>query len=391
MQQPSAVAAALPASGIREIVNLVVDRPDMHRLEIGEPDSLTPAHVRDAARLALDGRLGYVQSAGMPVLREAIRERLRRGPGIEASIERIVVAQGAVQAIAAAMASVLSPGDEVLVPDPAWPNYEMQARLFGGRPVRYPLRAENDFLVDPAELATLIGPRTRVLVLNSPSNPAGSVAPAALMERVVTMAAERGILVISDEVYDEIVYDGAHVGAHHFAPDAVVSVFSFSKTYSMTGWRVGYAVVPESLAGAFERIQETLLSSVSTLGQVAALAALTGPQDAVVENLERYRRRRDAAVAQFAAGGVEVPVPGGAFYLLVPLARGADSRAAAFELAARGVSVAPGSAFGDVARDHIRLSLGSADDALAGGIARIVDWYADRDGGLAMTAAPSLA
>ncbi|TXK16967.1 pyridoxal phosphate-dependent aminotransferase [Homoserinibacter sp. GY 40078] len=385
MQQPSAAAATLPASGIREIVNLVVDDPAVRRLEIGEPDAATPPHILEAARRALEGRLGYVQSAGMPVLREAIRDRLERVSGIQAPLERIIVGQGAVQAIAAVMAAVVGPGDEVLVPDPAWPVYEMQAQLLGARPVRYPLRAENGYLPDPDELLALTTPRTRVLVLNSPSNPAGSVAPAALMERLVRDAAARGVLVISDEVYDEMVFDGTHVGAHAFAPDSVVSVFSFSKTYAMTGWRVGYAVVPAPLAVTLERVQETLLSCVPTIAQHAALAALQGPQDSVAANRERYRRRRDAAVAQLAAGGIAAPAPGGAFYLLMPLAPGADSRAAALDLATRGVSVAPGSAFGDVARDVFRLSLGSADDVLAEGIDRILAWYGESDGGLRPT------
>ncbi|MFW8745247.1 pyridoxal phosphate-dependent aminotransferase, partial [Mesorhizobium japonicum] len=269
--------------------------------------------------------------------------------------------------------------------DPAWPNYEMQTLLYGGRPVRYRLHPDLGFLPDPDEVLALIGPRTRALVLNSPSNPAGSVIDAARMEAIVRGAAERGVLVISDEVYDEIVFDGHHVGARRFAPETVVSVFSFSKTYSMTGWRVGYAVVPESFALVAERVQETLLSCGSTLSQVAALAALEGPQDTIAANLERYRRRRDAAVARLAAAGIDVPVPGGAFYLMVPLAPGADSRQAALDLVEAGVSVAPGSAFGDVARDYVRLSLASADEVLDRGIDRLVAWRAGTGGGLATT------
>jgi aspartate aminotransferase len=389
MQLPSPTAADLPASGIREIVNLVLDRTDdVARLEIGEPDSRTPDHVIEAAKLAMDGRLGYTQSAGTTALRLGVQERLARLSGIEAELPEIIISQGAVQAIAASFAAVLRPGDEVLVPDPAWPNYEMQAQLLGAVPVRYPLRAENGFLPDPDEVAALTTDRTRVLVLNSPSNPAGSVAPPALLERLVTDAAARGILVISDEVYDEIVFDGVHAGARQYAPESVVSVFSFSKTYSMTGWRVGYAVVPRSLAVTFERVQETLLSCISSVSQVAALAALHGPQDSVATNRDRYRRRRDESIARFAAGGVDVQAPGGAFYLMVPLAPGADSRASAFELAELGVSVAPGSAFGDVARDFVRISLGSSDAALATGTERLLDWYRVREGGLAVSSAP---
>ncbi len=379
----SAAAVHLPASGIREIVNLVAGSPDgqVARLEIGEPDAPPPGHVLAAVEDALGSRLGYVQSAGVPALREAIVARLRRLRGLEVPLSRVLVTHGAVQGILVALATVVAPGDEVLVPDPAWPNYEMQATLLGARIVRYPLRPEDGFLPDPERIAALVTPRTRALVLNSPGNPSGAVLDAGLMQRVVELAAARGLLVVSDEVYDEIVFDGAHVGAHEFAPASVASVFSFSKTYSMTGWRVGYVVLPEHLAVSGERVQETMLSCVATPSQIAALAALTGPQDSVVRNLERYRARRALALELFAAGGVEVPVPGGAFYLLVPLARGADSRAAALDLVRWGVSVAPGSAFGEVARSFLRLSLASSEDTLRAGIARLLDWHAATDAG----------
>lgn len=379
-------AVDLPGSGIREIVHLVLDRgaEAIDRLEVGEPDSRPPAHVLAAAAAALERPIGYTQSAGTLELRTALVDRLARF-GIDVPLRQVIVGQGAVQAIAGVLGTVVGAGDEVLVPDPAWPNYEMQTLLYGGRPVRYRLHPDLGFLPDPDEVLALIGPRTRALVLNSPSNPAGSVIDAARMEAIVRGAAERGVLVISDEVYDEIVFDGHHVGARRFAPETVVSVFSFSKTYSMTGWRVGYAVVPESFALVAERVQETLLSCVSTLSQVAALAALEGPQDTIAANLERYRRRRDAAVARLAAAGIDVPVPGGAFYLMVPLAPGADSRQAALDLVEAGVSVAPGSAFGDVARDYVRLSLASADEVLDRGIDRLVAWRAGTGGGLATT------
>jgi aspartate/methionine/tyrosine aminotransferase len=391
VQYPSPAAADLPASGIREIVNLVLDQPaaDFARLEIGEPDSLTPPHIVAAAQEAMTRRVGYVQSSGTLELRSAIVDRLH-GMGTDVSTSEIVVSQGAVQAIAAAFAVTLQPGDEVLVPDPGWPNYEMQAMLFGAVPVRYPLRAENGFLPDPAEVESLFTARTRVIVLNSPSNPAGSVADAALVERLVLMAADRGVLVVSDEVYDEIIFDGEHVGARPFAPESVMSVYSFSKTYSMTGWRVGYGVVPSSLSVAFERVQETLLSCVSLVSQVAAVAALRGPQDAVTENLARYRRRRDLAVSLFTDAGIDVVPPRGAFYLMAPLAPGADSRLAALDLVRQGVSVAPGSAFGDVATDQIRLNLASPDETIIVGVERILNWYEKTEGGLSLSHASAL-
>lgn len=383
MPSLSPSAASIPGSGIREIVNLVLDRPagEVARLEIGEPDSLTPSHVVEAAALAMRGRVGYTQSAGITSLREALVDRLDTAYGMSLALPNVLVTQGAVQGIAAALAAVLRPGDEVLIPDPAWPNYDMQALLLGAKPVHYGLRSAARFLPDPAEIEALITPATRAIVLNSPSNPTGAVIGAVLMERIVHIAAERDILVISDEVYDEIIFDGVHVGARQFAPEHVVSVFSFSKTYSMTGWRVGYAVVPDTLALGFERIQETLLSCVSSVSQAAALAAITGQQTAVAENLERYRSRRDLAVKLLAAENIAAAVPGGAFYLMVPLAESADSRLAALELVTRGVSVAPGAAFGDEARTFLRLNLASPESTLTTGIERLLDWYSATEGG----------
>lgn len=380
MPQPSPSAASIAASGIREIVNLVLQRPDddIARLEIGEPDSRPPAHVLDAARAAIAGPIGYTSSGGSIALRSVLADRFERIDGVRPSTESIVVGQGAVEVIAASLAAVVRPGDEVLIPDPSWPNYEAQARLLGARPVFYPLRRELGYLPDPDEVIALMGEDTRAIVVNSPSNPAGSVIDADRLRRIVEAAAERDVLVISDEVYDEIVFDGEHVRASPFAPEHVVTVHSFSKTYSMTGWRVGYARIPDAMQVTMERVQETLLSCVSTLTQAAAIAAIVGPQDAIAENLERYRRRRDLAVGLLRDGGVEVSVPAGAFYLLVPLGDGVDSRAAALELVDHGVAVAPGSAFGRVAADTVRLSLASADDVLATGIERFLAWRSGR-------------
>lgn len=376
MSYVNPLAAGLPASGIREIVNLVLNEPagTVARLEIGEPFSRTPQHIVDATVAALDGRTGYTQSSGMLELREAISERLARVHGMQVAPDRTVVTQGAVQGIAATFAAVLRPGDEVLVPDPAWPVYHSQALIVGARPVSYPLRAERGYLPDPEEVASLITPRTRVLVLNSPSNPTGSVADAALMERLVHAAVERGVLVVSDEVYDEIVFDGAHVGAAQFAPDAVVTAYSFSKTYSMTGWRVGYLVVPGWMTVAADRVQESQLSSISQLSQIGARAALLGPQDAVLANLAEYRRRRDLVLDLLTDAELVAHRPSGAFYLMMPLPGSVDSRRAALELVQRRVAVAPGTAFGTHETAFVRLSLASDEHTLREGIARIVEW-----------------
>ncbi len=377
----SAAAAAVPRSGIREIVNLAFGRADMVHLEIGEPDFATPAHIVEAAHRANQTANRYTHSAGTPVLRAAIGERLHRTYGLSDDPEKIVVSQGAVQGIAAVFAAILAPGDEVLVPDPAWPNYEMQAILHGARPVRYPLRPELGFRPDLAEVESLFTDSSRVLVINSPSNPTGVVLPPELIRALVEAAAARGITVLADEVYDEIVFEGVHATAVAVAPDHVASVWSFSKTYAMTGSRVGYLTGPDWLIPTVARLQEPLLSSISAGSQAAALAALQGPQQVVADMVATYRARRDLVVGRLSAAGIEVTVPSGAFYLMLPLADGVDSRLAAIDLVRHGVATAPGSAFGDNARSHLRLSLASSAEQLTIGMDRILRWYEASSGG----------
>src|SRR5262245_4547723 len=339
-------AARVPASGIREIVNLVVERGgDVLRLEIGEPDFRTPAHVIEAGHRAALAGARYTQSAGTPALREAISAKLERVNHLRCPPERVIVTQGAVQGCSAVLAAVLEPGDEVLIADPAWPNYEMLALLHGAVPVRYPSPPERGFLPDVAEIGRLVGPRTRVLVLNSPSNPAGAVFRPELVAGLVDLARRHGLVVLADEVYDELIFEGAPANAASLDPERVVGLYSFSKTYAMTGWRVGYVAAPAWLAPTLWKLQEPLGSCVAAGSQAGAVAALEGPQDCVAEMRDAYRRRRDLVVGLLAEAGIQVPTPHGAFYLMLPFASGVDGRRAALDLVEHGVSVAPGSAF----------------------------------------------
>ncbi|WP_159501252.1 pyridoxal phosphate-dependent aminotransferase [Microbacterium sp. 18062] len=376
----------LGSSGIREIVNLAeASSRDIARLEIGEPGFRAASHILDAGRVAATRSTGYTHSAGVLELREAIAAGLLRRYDWSVAPEDVIVAQGAGQGISAVLSALVQPGDQVLIPDPAWPNYRMLTRLFGAVPVPYRLRAEDGFLPDIDRIAALITPRTRAIVLNSPSNPTGAVFPRELVRRIVELAAARDVLVISDEVYDELIFDGEPAHAAGFGTDNVVSVFSFSKTYAMTGWRVGYVVAPRWLAPTLAHIQEPLLSCISAVSQAAALAAVSGPQDDVASMRSAYRVRREIATAMLEPV-VPFRRPDGAFYAMVALAPGVDSRLAALDLVEAGVSVAPGSAFGDEASDQIRISLASPDDVLVTGIERLVAWMASTDRGLAMGA-----
>ncbi|GAA1299352.1 pyridoxal phosphate-dependent aminotransferase [Saccharothrix xinjiangensis] len=339
-------AARLPGSGIREIMELALRRPDAIRLEIGDPDFDTPPHVAEAAaRAAADGATHYASTVGIPPLRVALAEKVLARNGFAVAPEQVVVTQGATQGIFTALAALANRGDEVLVPDPAWPNYLMMTGLLGLDAVRYPLTADTGFLPDVDRLAELVTPRTRVLLVNSPSNPVGTVAD---RDRIAALA--------------------------EFAPERVVSAYSFSKTYAMTGWRIGYLAVPAGIAGVVAKCQETVVACVSTPTRHAALAALTGPQDRVAEMRAAYRSRRDLVVALAEEGGLELPTPTGAFYGWVDIGRshpGAAHEFAVDLLARHGVAVAPGTAFGPAGEGYVRLSPAAAGEDLAEGVRRL--------------------
>ncbi|MDL9978684.1 pyridoxal phosphate-dependent aminotransferase [Microbacterium sp. ASV49] len=371
----AATSARSGGSGIREIMELAMGREDIARLEVGEPDSPCAMHIAEAGVRACIAPVGYVQGAGVPELRVAIAKSLTRRYGSEVDPARIIVTHGAAQGIALAFSLLLRAGDSILVPDPAWPNYVNVARELGARPLAYSLRAENGWLPDVDTLFALADDRTRVLVLNSPGNPTGAVMPRALVAEIVARARSRGIMVVSDEVYDELIYEGRSAGAAFLEPDAVIAAFSFSKTYAMTGWRVGYLLVPPEMSTRFAYAQEATTSCLSPIVQVGALSALEGPQGAVSEMRDEYRARRDLLVAQLDAAGIRIEPPAGAFYALLPVPGGRDARDAALELIDHGVAMAPGTAFGAVAADRLRVSLASSRETLRIGLERYLAWY----------------
>ncbi len=383
--QPTPSALSVQPSGIREIFDLAWGRPDMLHLEVGEPDFPTPIHIVEAAFRAARRHAGYTSTVGLPVLRDAIVERLKRVHRIDVPAERVVVTSGAAQAIAAIVYAMVGEGDEVLVPDPGWPNCEMAIAGRGGVPVRYALPASNGFVPDPEDVASRFTQRTKLLVICSPSNPTGTVIPPDVIEALVRVARERDVLVLSDEVYDEIVFDGREPDtALHHDDDGVAAVWSCSKTYAMTGWRVGYTAVPSWLTAPLIGIQEGSVTCVAEPCQAAAVEALTGPQHAIVEMRDAYEHRRNVLLQLLREAGIECVVPSGAFYVMFPLRSGADARKAAIDLVARGVALAPGTAFGSAASDQLRISLAASEQTIRAAAERLTAWYADTDGALAL-------
>lgn len=365
----------MPRSGIREIMDLAWKTPNCLHLEVGEPDFPTPDHIREGGiRAIIDGKTRYTPNAGIPELRSAIAEKILRANGYQVDPTQIIVASGAVEAIFASLVTMLNPGDEILLPDPGWPNFRMMADLLSARIIYYPLRPENGFLPDPQEIADLVTPRTRVLLVNFPSNPLGSVPNEELLERIYVVAQANDLLIVSDECYDQVVFEGSSPSPARIDPDGrVISTYSFSKTYAMTGWRVGYAVVPKGLAETLSKVQEPIISCVSGPSQYAALAALEGPQDCVSEMVDAYRARRDAAILACDELGLVYLFPKGAFYLWVSI-EGRDSSDFALELVSKkGVAIAPGSAFGENGDGWVRISLANSAEAVVQGVHAIAE------------------
>jgi aspartate/methionine/tyrosine aminotransferase len=366
-------------SGIREIANEAILRPGTIRLDVGQPDFPTPQHVGDAGKRAIDeGKTYYTHTQGLLSLREKLVAKLARVNGIETTTDRIATTPGGVGGIAAVFASVLEDGDEVLVPDPGWSNYRMMLGWTRTHGVYYPCPPADGFQPDLDALAKLITPRTKLLVINSPNNPTGALYPLRTITKLIEIAQRHNLWLLSDECYDQIVLDGTWTSPAHIAPsDArIATAFTFSKSYSMTGWRIGYVTGSAELIDTVTKVLESNSSCVSTISQVAAEAALDGPQNCVTEMVSAYRRRRDLVVDLLREADMLISEPAGAFYCMADISRSRlPSREFAFKfLRERGVSVAPGTAFGEVAKDAVRISLASSDQDLREGVGRLAEF-----------------
>lgn len=369
-------------SGIRTLMELAMRDPEAIRLEIGEPDVPTPAHVVAAAgRDAAAGHTAYTSSTGTPELRAALAEKVRRVNGLDVTASDVVVTHGAMHGLAMAINALAGPGDEVLLPDPEFPNWRMAAVAAGVGVATYPAHAANGFVPTLEDIAAAITPATRVIVVCSPNNPTGAMYPPELLAGVVELARERDLWVFSDECYEAITFDRPHASPAAFDTDGrVLTFFSFSKTYAMTGWRLGYVVSRDpGVIDLLGQVAEATVACPSSVSQRAALAALTGPQDDVTAAVDSYRERRDAAVALLDARGIPSVRPQGAFYLMVDVSAAmADSEAFALRLLAdRHVSVSPGSAFGPGGEGMVRVSLAAERGALLEGLSRLADAVAD--------------
>ena len=366
-------------SGIREIANEALRTPGAIRLDVGQPNFPTPKHIGEAGKRAIEeNKTFYTHTQGLISLREKLVAKLERVNGIRVTPDRIACGPGGVGALAAVFGAVLDRGDEVLLPDPGWPNTRLMLTWTGAHGVFYPCLPADGFQPDLDALTRLITPRTKLLLINSPNNPTGAVYPPATIARLIEIAQSHNLWLLSDECYDQIILDGTWTSPASLAPDdpRIASVFTFSKSYAMTGWRIGYVAGSAELIDTATKVLESNSSCVSTISQVAAEAALDGPQDCVNEMVAAYRHRRDVVVDILREADMFVSEPTGAFYCMAGISRShLNARDFAFRLLReRGVSVAPGSAFGDVASDAVRISLASSDTDLREGVGRLAEF-----------------
>jgi aspartate aminotransferase len=365
--EAAARARALEATG-RDVIHL----------EIGEPDFDTPRHISEAAaRGVLDeGLTHYTAAIGILPLREAIAADVKRWKGIEASPEQVVVTPGAKPIMFFAMLALIEDGDEVIYPNPGFPIYESMARYVGGTAVAAPLREENDFRMDVAEVESLVTPRTRMVVINSPHNPTGSILTADDIHEIARIAKEHDLVVLADEIYGRLQYEDEplSIATLDGMAERTITLDGFSKTFAMTGWRLGYGVVPDWLLPSFSRLVINSVSCTNAFAQAGAIAALTGPQDEPRRFRDEFITRRSLIVDGFnAIPGVSCVMPHGAFYAFPNMSSFGRTSAEIADhlLYDAGVCGLAGTAFGRHGEGYLRFSYANSQENIVRAVDRI--------------------
>lgn len=362
-------AQALEAQGRRII-----------HLEIGQPDGPTFAHIVEAGVTALrQGRTRYTPAAGIRPLRQALAEQASRQRGIPFTPAQVVIGPGAKPALFFPTLAIVRPGDEVIYPDPGFPTYQAMIGVAGGKPMPVPLQEADDFSFDLAAFDAAVSDRTRLVIINSPGNPTGGVMSAAALEHIAAAAQAHDFWVLSDEIYARLAYDGGAVPSIAALPgmaERTIICDGFSKTYAMTGWRLGYGIMPEPLAERVELLITHAVGCTADFTQWAGLEAITGPQEPVAAVVEEYRRRRDVLVAGLnAIPGVRCRTPQGAFYVFPNVSAFGKPSAwlADYLLEEAGVALLPGTAFGQYGEGYLRLCFANTIPALQEAVERMAD------------------
>jgi len=349
-------------------------------LEIGEPDFDTPPHIVEAGARALKGgATHYGPSAGIPELRQAIAEDSTRWRGARATPEMVVVTPGAKPIMFFVILALVDEGDEVLYPNPGFPIYESMIRYIGGNPVPVRLLEEKSFSLDVDQLCSKVGPRTRLIILNYPHNPTGGTIPESGLRAIADVACKHGVPVLSDEIYGRTLYEGEHksIAALPGMEPLAIILDGFSKTYAMTGWRLGYGIMPAPMAQIVAKLQTNATSCTATFTQMAGVEALRGEQSSVRAMVEEFRRRRDVIVDGLRQiRGLSCVRPKGAFYVFPNITRtGFSSRTLADRLLDEaGVACLSGTAFGEFGEGHLRFSYATSMENIEEALRRIKGW-----------------
>lgn len=372
----------LHLSGIRTVMALAAERqkrglPVIH-MEVGQPDFPTPAHITEAGfAAARNGFTGYTPNAGVASLRDCVAAKVSTSSGIKVSGANVCITSGAVMALYLTLMAIIEPGDEVLVPDPGWPNYISAVEMAGGKVVPYKLDPSDGYWMDLDTLSSQVSPRCRAIMINYPSNPTGATVSVEKMSTLLKFAEDHNLQVISDEVYEDFVFEGTHVSAlSHASQERVIMISGASKSYSMTGWRLGWVVAREEVIQAVSKLVEPIASCPSSVAQAAVEAAINGPQDCVAEMKSAYKRRAEIAVSILEPAGLLISKPTGAFYAMVDISK-SNLNSDQFVrrlLDEKGVAAAPGETFGHSARSSIRISTAASDDDVREGCKRIRDF-----------------
>ncbi len=353
---------------------------DVISLSAGEPDFPTPAEACEAGIAAIrDGFTKYTANNGTPELRRGIAEKLKKENGLDYAPDEILVSNGAKQAFFNALWAIVEPGDAVLIPKPYWVSYPPQIVFSGGKAVIVETEMEDGWRMDADRLREAVSPATRALVLNCPSNPTGAAYTREELEPIAEIALEHDLWIVSDDIYREITFDGyrwqsiAAIGPEVARRTIVVG--GVSKSYSMTGWRIGWAVAPKELASAMARLQSQVTSGANSIAQHAALAAVTGPRDAVVEMVAGFARRRALVLGMLSDARIPCSAPRGSFYVFPDCGEASEAAGGTLPLSLRlmedhGVATVPGEPFG--AEGFLRLSFATSDELLKKGLERLI-------------------
>ena len=391
MFNPASRMEALPFSEIRVMMEKATQMQkkgeDVIHMEIGRPDFDTPAVIKRAAEQALaEGKVHYTSNYGLMDLRQAIADKLKRDNNIDYKAEEILVTIGVGEGTYAAVAAFTEPGDEILVPDPVWLNYIHVPHFFGAVPVSYALKEENDYQIDLDQIESLITPKTKMLVINTPGNPTGVVQSMETLEKLAEIAKKHNLIVVSDEIYEKLVYGEArHISIASLPgmKERTITLNGFSKCYSMTGWRLGYAAAPVEFIKAMVRVHAYINTCAPSFVQEAGITALEKAEPDVQEMVKEYQRRRDYAVSAInAIDGLSCKTPGGAFYIFVNIKSLGRTSAemADYLLDHAKIAAVPGSAFGPQGEGYIRRSYACSYERIVEAMERLRKAVADLKG-----------